>query len=114
MAHLSPETLNLIASLLTRLFEVINLATVTEYNLFEQYGETTETISELTELKNVTEKGRLFYNRLYSLTLQIAEAQPMAGLATLNLLELSIEQAQTVADAGETSVLEIKRTWGLP
>lgn len=114
MAYLPPETLILITNLLPRLFEVINLATATEYNLFEQHGETAETISELMELKNVTEKLRVFYNRLYSLTLQVAESQPMASLATLNLLELSIKQAQTVADAGEASVLEIKRTWGLP
>lgn len=113
MAQLSPETLNLITNLLPRFFEVINLATATEYNLFEQYGETAETISELGELRNVTERVRLFYNRLYSLTLQVAESQPMASLATLNLLELSIEQADAVADAGEASVLEIKRTWGI-
>lgn len=114
MAQLPSETLNLITNLLPRLFDVINLATATEYNLFEQYGETAETIPELTELKNVTERARSFYNRLYGLTLQVAESQPMASLATLNLLKLSIEQAQAVSDAGEASVLEIKRTWGLP
>lgn len=64
MAHLPPETLTLIVNLLPRLFEVIDLAIATEYNLFEQYGETTETLCELTELKNVTERVRVFYNRL--------------------------------------------------
>lgn len=113
MAHLPPETLKPIADLLPRLFEVIDLATATEYNLFERYGETVETISELTELKNVTERVRIFYNRLYSITLQVAQSQPIASFATLNLLESTIEQAQAVADAGEASVIEIKRTWGL-
>jgi hypothetical protein len=113
MAHLPPETLKPIADLLPRLFEVIDLATATEYNLFERYGETVETISELTELKNVTERVRIFYNRLYSITLQVAQSQPIASFATLNLLESTIEQAQAVADAGDASVIEIKRTWGL-
>lgn len=87
---------------------------VTEFNLFEQYGETDETFLELEELRNVTERVRLFYNRLYGLTLQVAESQPFASSATLSLLRLSIEQAQATADSGEASVLEIKRSWNLP
>jgi hypothetical protein len=113
MADLSQETLTIIANLISRLFEVINLATATEFNLFEQYGETEETISELEELQNVTERIRIFYNRLYKLTLQIGESQPLANPDTLNLLQLSIEQAQATADAGEASVQEIKRSWNL-
>jgi len=113
MAHLPPETLILITNLFPRLLEVINLATATEYNLFEQYGETTATMPELDELKNVTERVRGFYNRLYALTLQVGESQPIASSATLNLLQTTIEQSQFIADAGEASVLEIKRTWGI-
>ena len=113
MANLPPETLNLIMNLVPRLFDVINLATATEYNLFEQYGETATTRSELDELKNVTERARGFYNRLYGLTLQVAESQPIASSATLNLLRTTIEQAQAIADTGEASVLEIKRAWSI-
>ena len=72
-----------------------------------------ETFAELEELRNVTERVRLFYNRLYGLTLQVAESQPLASSATLELLRLSIEQAQAAADAGEASVLEIKKGWKL-
>jgi hypothetical protein len=113
MANLPPETLYLITNLLPRLFEVINLATATEYNLFEQYGETAATIYELEQINNALERARSFYNRLYVLTLQVAESQPVASSATLNLLLQSIEQAQATADAVEATAQETKRTWGL-
>lgn len=101
------------ANLLPRLFKVINLATTTEYQLFEQYGETEETLSELEELNNAAERASSFYNRLYGLVLQVAESQPSANSTLLNLLYQSIEQARATADAVEASVLEIKRSWSL-
>lgn len=55
MANLPDETLATVSRLLPRLFQVINLATATEFNLFEQYGETEETLGELEELKNAAE-----------------------------------------------------------
>ncbi|PSF35426.1 hypothetical protein C7H19_16735 [Aphanothece hegewaldii CCALA 016] len=113
MAQLPPEKLILITNLFPRLFEVINLATETEYNLFEQYGETTATIYELDQIKNAAEWAKSFYNRLYILTLQVAESQPVASSATLNLLLQSIEQAQATADAVEATAQETKRTWGI-
>lgn len=114
MANLSNGTLTIVANLLPRLFQVINLATATEFNLFERYGETNETLPELEELNNSAERARLFYNRLYGLVLQIAESQPIASPATLNLLYQTIEQAIATTDAVEASVQEIKRTWNLP
>ncbi len=114
MANLPDETLITVANLLPRLFNVINLATACEFNLFEQYGETEETVSELEELKNAAERARMFSNRLYGLVLQVAESQPVAYEATVKLLQQSIEQAQATADAVEASVQEIKRSWNLP
>ena len=113
MAKLPDETLINVANLLPRLFQVINLATTTEFNLFEQYGETEETIGELEELKNAGERARTLYNRLYALVLQVAESQPIANRATLELLYQTIAQALPTADAAEASVLEIKRSWNL-
>ncbi|MGB3205607.1 MAG: hypothetical protein WBB28_11510 [Crinalium sp.] len=55
----------------------------------------------------------MFYNRLYGLVLQVAESQPVANSATLNLLYQSIEQANRIADAVEASVQEIRRSWNL-
>ncbi len=114
MANLSDETLRRIAHLLPRLFEVINLATATEFNLFTRYGETEETLPELGELRNAAERVRIYYNRVYSLVLLVAESQPIANSATLNLLYQSIERAQANADASEATVQEIKRSWNLP
>ncbi|HEY9705190.1 MAG TPA: hypothetical protein V6C58_22320 [Allocoleopsis sp.] len=59
MANLSEETLIMVVNLLPRLFTVINLSTAVEHNLFEQYGETEATVSELEELNNSAERGRL-------------------------------------------------------
>lgn len=48
------------------------------------------------------------YSRLYTLLLRVAEYQPVATSATLNLLGQSIEQAQATADATEAPIQEIK------
>lgn len=114
MANLSHDTLIIVANILPRLFEVINLATETEFNLYQNYGETENTIAELEELKNAAERARLFYNRLYGLVLQVAESQPVASSTTLNLLYQSIDQAVNTANAVERSTLEIKKSWNLP
>lgn len=114
MANLPKETLTIIANLLPRLFEVINFAKFTEFQLFEIYGETDETIGELQEVSNAAERARSFYNRVYSLVLQIAETQPVANHATLDLLYQSIEMAQATSDATVATATETKRNWNLP
>lgn len=113
MANLSDEVLITVANLLSRLFTVINLATATEYQLFQQYGENEQTSPELEEISNVTERARTFYNRLYGLVLQVAESQPIASSRLINFLDQSIEEARATADAGEASILEVKRSWNL-
>jgi len=114
MANLPNEALIQIANLLPRLFQIINLATETEFNLNAQYGETEETIEELEQVKNAAERLRTVYNRLYGLTLQVAESQPAANYSTLNLLYQSITQADATADAVEATAMETKRNWNLP
>lgn len=94
MAKLPNETLTIVFKLQRRLLERIDEATATEVAIFEQFGETEETIPELEQLQNVRERATSSYSRLYTLVLRIAEAQPRATSATLNLLEQSIEQAQ--------------------
>ncbi len=114
MADLPEETLRTIANLLPRLFKVINLALQTEAKLMDRYGETEETIGELEQVKNAAERARNYYNRLYGLVLQVAESQPVANSATIDLLYRSIEQAEATADATEATALETKRNWNLP
>ncbi len=114
MANLPESTLITVANLLPRLFQVINLATETEFNLFERYGETEETLPELEELNNAAERVRSSYNRLYGLVLQVAQTQPAASSTIIDLLYRSIEMAVANADASEASVREVKRSWNKP
>lgn len=114
MAKLRDETLTIVFNLQRRLLERIDEATATEVAIFEQFGETEETIPELDQLQNVRERARSSYSRLYMLLLRIAEAQPSATSATLNLLTQSIEQAQATDAATDASVQDIKRNWNLP
>ena len=114
MANLPNETLTTILYLQRRLFQIINQASAAEFNLAEEYGETETTLGELEELKNVIERARTSYTRLYRLLLLVGESQPIADSATINLLEQSIAQAEATADASEASTQEIKRNWNLP
>jgi len=113
MAKLLDETLNTIFTLQRRLLELLDEAKAAELNLFERFGETEETIPELDQLQNVTERLRNPYSRLHRILLLVAESQPLADVTTLKLLSESIEEAQTTADASAASTQEIKRNWNL-
>ena len=93
---------------------MIDQAKTAEYHLFEDYGETEETIPELEQLQNGAERLRNPYSRLATLTLAIAEAQPIAPTAMINLLNQTVEEASASSDAVEASIMEIKRSWNLP
>ncbi|MEL0592428.1 MAG: hypothetical protein U1V55_11555 [Planktothrix rubescens PR222] len=114
MAKVSPQTLIIIFNLQRRLVELIDQAKTAEYHLFEDYGETEETIPELEQLQNSAERLRNPYSRLATLTLAIAEAQPIAPTAMINLLNQTVEEASASSDAVEASIMEIKRSWNLP
>lgn len=114
MAKLPNQTLTTILTLQRRLLELINEAKAAEFHLFEEFGETEETIPELEQLQNSAERLRNPYSRLYSLTLGIAEAQPTASTAMLNLLVQTIGEVQAATDAVDASIQEVKRSWNLP
>ena len=114
MVKLPPDTLTTIFNLQRRLVELIDKAKAAEYNLFEEYGETEETLPELEQLQNGAERLRNPYSRLSTLALAIAEAQPVAPNAMLNLLAQTLEGASATADAVEASTNESKRIWNLP
>ncbi|MCU0534395.1 MAG: hypothetical protein MUD14_10935 [Hydrococcus sp. Prado102] len=113
MAKLSDEILTNIFSLQRQLAEGIGEVSAVEWALFEQYGETDESIGELEELKNAKERLTIPYSRLHTLLLRILEAQPTASAAMLNLLAQTLEQGQAALDASNASVREIKRNWDL-
>ncbi len=82
--------------------------------IFERFGEIEETSPELEQLQNVRERAKSSYSGLYKLLLRVAEAQPAATSATLNLLAQSIEQAEANNAAAEASVKDVNRNWNLP
>jgi hypothetical protein len=113
MANLPEEILTIVFNLQKQLFEIINEATATDYNLVAQYGETSATLPELEELQNVRERPRNAYTRLFRLLLNIGETQPVINQNTLELLYRAIEQADLTVNALEVSIKEIKNNWNL-
>lgn len=111
MAKLPDETITTVFNLQQRLLERIDEATATGLNVFEQFGETAVTVSELEQLDNVRERTTSSYSRLHTLLLRIAESQPVATSATLNLLAQSIEQAQATDAAGKPLSKKLKAIW---
>ena len=91
MAKLFSDTLTRIFTLQRRLIELIDEAAATEFQLFEQFGETEATITELEELQNSRERLRDPYNQISTLLLRIAEYQPTAPNSMLNFLIETIE-----------------------
>ena len=86
MANLPEEALTKVFNLQKQLFKIVNEATITDYNLVEQYGETSETLPELEELQNIRERARDAYTGLFRLLLNIGETQPIINQDTLELL----------------------------
>lgn len=113
MAKLSAETLTAIFSLQRQLIEFIAETKLTEFSLFERYGETEETLPELEQIQNCLERLRNPYSRLHTLTLRISEYYPVAPSAILELLNETIEQAKISADVVAASLSETKRNWRL-
>ena len=109
MAKLPDETKATILNLLGQLAELIDEASSTELGVFEQFGETETSIPIVEQLQDARERLRNPYNRLCTLFLNIAESQPNASAAVLNLLYQTIEQAQANADAVTATIEECKR-----
>jgi CRISPR/Cas system-associated protein Csm6 len=114
MAKLPEETITTIFNLQQRLLKRIDEATATAATIFEQFGETEITVSELEQLDNIRERATSSYSRLYTLLLRVAEYQPTATSATLNLLAQAMEQAQATNAASKATIQEIKRDLNLP
>lgn len=112
MAKLKDATVNIIFDLQKQLLDRIDEATGTEAVIFEQFGETEETMPELEQLQNIRERATSSYSRLYTLLLRVYESQPLATSAILKLLANAIEQAEATNDAA-TSVQDTKRNWNL-
>lgn len=113
MAKLPAEIVTIIFDLQKQLLDRIDEATATEAIIFEQFGETQETMPELEQLQNIRDRATSSYSRLYNLLLRVYESQPLATSAILKLLENSIEQAESSNVVAKASVQDTKRNWNL-
>jgi len=113
MANLPDTTITTVLDLQRRLLKIINEATAVGFIILEQYGETETTLLDLEQLQNSRERANTYYSRFYTLLLRIAESQPFATGAMLDLLARSIEEAQVTIDALEASVQESKTDWNI-
>ncbi|MGK7878153.1 MAG: hypothetical protein AB4426_34070 [Xenococcaceae cyanobacterium] len=113
MAILPEETTRTVLELQRRLLTIIHEATATDFLILDQYGETETTLIDLEQLQNVQERADTYYTRFYRLLRQIAESQPLANPAILELLDRSMEEAEATINALEASILEIKRDWNI-
>ncbi|MFE1747776.1 hypothetical protein [Coleofasciculus sp. H7-2] len=114
MAKLPDQTLATIFYLQRRLVELIDEAKATEFAIFERFGENEATLPELDQMQSGAERLRMPYSRLHTLALGIAEYQPIATDAMLNLLAQTIEQTEALIGAIEASISETKQNWNLP
>lgn len=113
MAKLPLEIIETIFQLLKELSKLVDSATAIEYLLFENFGETDETINSLDELKGISLEAASRYSQLSTLRLRLAENQPNLSNDMLGLLEKTINQNQLRIPAMERSIQEIKIEWGL-
>ena len=113
VSEISPETIAKILELLGRLSTLIDKASATELSVFNNYGETEDVLYVLEQLQNTKERGRSSYTRLSSLLLKISEVQPSAPRAMVEMLTKSIEQAESIVNAGEASIKEAKTDWNI-
>ncbi len=114
MAKFTHELAETIWSLKRQLLDIIDMATSAELALFEQFGETNDTISLLDELKNVSERASSWFSRLSNFQIRSAESQPILSSDMLNLVNQSIHRIQMELPAMERSIQEVKTEWNLP
>jgi hypothetical protein len=79
--------------------------------ILEQYGEIESTLTTLEQLDNAKERAITYYARFHILLLRIAESQPVAESAILNLLTVAAAEAQLATEALEATLTEAKQDW---
>lgn len=111
MAKLNEESEALVWSIMQQAVKVVDASTDIEFTLFSNYGETSETVPYLEELKNVSLQAISTFSQLSTLQLRIAEAQPIASTGILNMLAEAIAINQSRVPAWERSIEEVKIEW---
>lgn len=113
MAKLPEATTETVNRLKQQSLNSVDEATALELTIFELFGETPQTIDYMDEMKNVADEAASSFSRLSTLQLQIAQAQPTASAAILQLLTQAIARTQTRIFAWERSIQEVKMEWNL-
>jgi hypothetical protein len=113
MAQLPEETTTVVLELQRRLLKIIHQATAVSFLILERYGENETTLTDLEQLDNTRERADTYHARFHTLQRRIAEAQPTADSAILEMLMVAIAEAQVIADALEATLAETKRDWNL-
>lgn len=113
MAQLSSETSANIVLIKTQCLFIINLATQSEWKLFNSFGEIEETLIVLSELKTVGDEAIDAFSRLSSLQLRVATAQPEISPALVKLVIESKDRIEIRIPAWQRSVEEILTEWRL-
>jgi len=113
MARLPSDITQTIALLKQRLLDIIDDATAAEFQLFERFGETVETMVPLNDLRDIAEQATTRFSQFSTLQLRVAQSQPIASDDLLQFLNEKITIAQNRIPALERSVEEIKQDWSL-
>jgi hypothetical protein len=113
MAQLPEETTTVVLELQRRLLGILHQATELSFLILERYGETETTLTDLEQLDNTRDRADAYYSRFFTILRRIAETQPIADSAMLDLLIVAIAEAQVTVDALEATLAETKRDWNL-
>jgi hypothetical protein len=111
MAKLGAKTTEMIDRLKQESIDIVDEATAIEFKIFDRFGETEQVLSYMDEMKNVTEEAIALLSRLSTLQLQVAQSQPAAAPAMLELLEQAIQRTLVRIPALERSIQEVKMEW---
>jgi hypothetical protein len=111
IAKLGPETTEIINRLRQEAFDIVDEATALEFGIFDRFGETELVLSYMDEMKNVADEAIALLSRLSTLQLQVAQSQPAAAPAMLELLEQAIQRTLVRIPALERSIQEVKVEW---
>jgi hypothetical protein len=111
VAKLPDAVIDNVFTLQRNLVECLDSTTALEFRLYQQIGETAETLPELEELQNIRDRLVSSYSRLQNILLRVAQSQPIAAQDMLGLLYQSMEQTQSFIDASIASLQDIQRNW---
>jgi GMP synthase PP-ATPase subunit len=108
MAELPSEMVITINQLKQKSLDILNRATAIEFMLFENFGETDQTLPLFEELATVAGDAKDSFTRLNNLQLRVAEAQPTIPSDMLELTTQAIDRITNRIPAWQRSLEEVQ------